>query len=135
MRPREDGERLGIRPEVHVGFLEPDEPLNRRAVEDNLAVERFLELPVRDLDVLDRAEDVRELEAEELHLLALGELEDAGLRHRPLLRRGPGCHADLRLRTRRCPVLRVASPDGRAPERRPSARKAPVTGPPTLSDT
>ena len=41
-----------------------------------MAVERFLELSVRDLDVLDHAEDVGELQAEELDALALGTLQD-----------------------------------------------------------
>ena len=48
-------------------------------------VERFLELPIRHLDVLDDAEDVGELEAHELDLFARGTLQDAGfgvvLRH------------------------------------------------------
>ena len=41
--------------------------------------ERVLELAVRNLDVLDRPEDVGELQPHELDLLALGPLEDAGV--------------------------------------------------------
>ena len=45
-----------------------------------------LELAVGDLDVLDRPEDVGELQAHELHLLALGALEDARLPFREVRR-------------------------------------------------
>jgi hypothetical protein len=62
--------------EVHVRLLDADEPLDRRAVEHDQAVERVLELPVGHLDVLDRPEDVGELQAQELDLLALGPFED-----------------------------------------------------------
>ncbi len=40
---------------------------------------RVAELAVGDLDVLDRPEDVGELQAKELHLLLLGPLENRGL--------------------------------------------------------
>src|SRR6185503_20529944 len=46
----------------------------------DLAVEGVLELAVGNLDVLDRAEDVGELQPEELHLFALGALEDLRFR-------------------------------------------------------
>src|SRR5205814_2778847 len=87
--PREDAEGREVGPQVHVRLLDADESLDRRAVEHDLAVERVLELAVGNLDVLDRAEDVGELETEELHLLALGALEDlrlgfGRLRRRPM---------------------------------------------------
>ena len=78
-RPRKHAERREVRAQVHVRLFDPHEPFDRRAVEHDLAVERLLELPVGDLDVLDRAEDVGELQAHELHLLALGALEDLRL--------------------------------------------------------
>ena len=79
-RPREDTERREIRLEIHVGLFDAHEPLDRRAVEHDPAVERLLELPVGDLDVLDRPENVGELEAHELDLLALRALQDLRLR-------------------------------------------------------
>ena len=51
-------------------------PLDRRAVEHHLAVERLLELAVWDFDVLDGAEDVGELQPQELDLLLLGRVEE-----------------------------------------------------------
>src|SRR5204863_5440334 len=50
----------------------------------DLAVERLLDLLVGDVDVLDGAEDVGELQAHELDFVALGTLEDLRLRL-------PGC--------------------------------------------
>ena len=44
VRPGIDRERAEIRDEVHVRLLDPREPLDRRAVELDLAVERLLEL-------------------------------------------------------------------------------------------
>ena len=73
----QEGAQVGL--EVHVRFLDPDESLDRGAVEHDFAVERVFELAIGDFDVLDRAEDVGELQAHELHLFALGPLEDAGL--------------------------------------------------------
>ncbi len=96
-RPRKDAKRRQVRPQVHVGFFDADEALDRRAVEHDLSVERVLELTIGDLDVLDRPEDVRELKAHELHFLALSSFENlrfrfsAGrcvrLRHWRILRR------------------------------------------------
>ena len=74
--PREDAEGVQVRTQVHVRFLDPDESLDRRPVEHDPAIERFGELPVRNLDVLDRAEDIGELQAQEFDLLALRSLED-----------------------------------------------------------
>ena len=72
-----EGAEVGL--EVHVRLFDADEALDRRAVEHDAAVERLLELPVRHLDVLGRAEDVGELEAHELDLLALDALENPRL--------------------------------------------------------
>ena len=77
--PGEDAERREVGPQVHVRLFDTDETLDRRSVEHDLAIERFHELAVRDLDVLDRAEDVGELQAHELDLLALGPLENLRL--------------------------------------------------------
>ena len=98
-------ERREVRLEVHVRFLDADEALDGRAVEHDPAVERLLELPVRHLDVLDDAEDVGELEAEELDLLALDALENARfrivLRHAELLPLPPDVGRGPRDRGRR----------------------------------
>ena len=85
-------ERVGIGTQEHVRFLDPHEALDRRAVEHDQAVQRVLELAVRNLDVLDRAEDVRELQPHELDLLALGPLEDAGVLFREVRCRWGRCH-------------------------------------------
>jgi len=77
--PGEDPECGQVRLEIHVRLFDPDEALDRRPVEHDAAVESLLELPVGDLDVLDGSEDVGELQAEELHLFALGALEDLRL--------------------------------------------------------
>src|SRR5439155_3252395 len=53
---------------------------DRRAVEHDFAVERLFELAIGYLDILDCAEDVGELEAHELDLLALRPLENLRLR-------------------------------------------------------
>src|SRR5262249_17363810 len=52
------------------------EPLDRRAVEHDVAGERLLELRRRNLDVLVDAEYVRELQTHEAHTQLLGQLED-----------------------------------------------------------
>ena len=74
--PGEDLKGVQVGLEVHVGLFNPHEPLDRRAVEHDAAVERFGELAIGDLDVLDRAEDVDELQPHELDLLALDPLEN-----------------------------------------------------------
>ena len=79
LRPRQHPEGRQVGPEEHVRLLDPDEALDRRAVEHDLAVQRRGELAVRDLDVLDDAEDVGELQAHELHVRALRQLEDLRL--------------------------------------------------------
>ena len=47
---------------VRVRFFDPDEPLDRRPVEHDIAVESLLELRRRDLDDLVHDQDVGELE-------------------------------------------------------------------------
>ena len=74
--PGEDLEGREVRTQVHVRLFDADEAFDRRAVEHDLAVERVGELAVRDLDVLDHAEDVGELKAQELDAFLLGALED-----------------------------------------------------------
>jgi hypothetical protein len=63
----------------HVGLFDPHEALDGRPVEHDLPVERLLELPVGDLDVLDAADDVAELQAHELHAFTLGGFQDLRL--------------------------------------------------------
>ena len=74
--PRKHPEGREIGPQVHVRLFDANESLDRGAVEHDFSVERLLELAVGDLDVLDRAEDVGELQAHELDLFALDALED-----------------------------------------------------------
>ena len=63
--PGEDAKRLEVGPEEHVTFFDLHEPFDRRAVEQNLAVERLGELTRRHLDVFRHAEDVDEDQTEE----------------------------------------------------------------------
>ena len=74
--PGEDLEGRQVGTEIHVRLFDSDEAFDRRAVEHDVAVERFGELAVGDLDVLDDAEDVGELKAQELDALLLGPFED-----------------------------------------------------------
>ena len=76
---RQDPEGAEFRMQQHVRLLDPDEALDRRAVEHDLAVERLLELAARHLDVLVDAEDVGELEPEEVHVELFGQLEHVAL--------------------------------------------------------
>jgi hypothetical protein len=56
-------------PQEHVALLGAHEPLDRAAVEHDVAGQRLAELRRRHLDVLVDAEDVGELEAQEAHVL------------------------------------------------------------------
>ncbi len=76
---RQDPEGLEVGLEEHVRLLDPHEALDRGAVEHDLAVERLVELAPRYLDVLVDAEDVGELQAEEVHPELTRELEDVRL--------------------------------------------------------
>ena len=81
--PRKDRNVVEVGREQHVRLLDPHEPLDRRAVEHDVAGERLLELRRRDLDVLVDAEDVGELQAQEADVVLPGELEDVLRRSRP----------------------------------------------------
>src|SRR5262245_16974443 len=74
--PGKNLKRAQVRLEVHVGLFDPYEALDRRAVEHDPAVQRFLELAIRYLDVLDDPEYVGELKPYELHFLAFGSLQN-----------------------------------------------------------
>ncbi len=74
-----DPEGVEIRLEQHVGLLDPDESLDRGAVEHDLAVQGLLELAAGHLDVLVHAQDVGELQPQKIHAEALGQLEDVVL--------------------------------------------------------
>ena len=74
--PREDPERAEVGHQQHVRLFHPYEPLDRRAVKEDVARQRLLELRRRDLDVLVDAEDVGELEAQKAHLVRVRDLED-----------------------------------------------------------
>ncbi len=74
--PGIDGKGVQIRNQVHVRFLDPREPFDRRPVELDLAVERFRKLRARNLDVLDDPEDVGELQPHEPHVFLLAHPQD-----------------------------------------------------------
>ena len=59
--PRKHEERVEIGREQHVRLLDAHEPFDRRAVEHDVARQRFLELRRRNLDVLVDAKNVGEL--------------------------------------------------------------------------
>ena len=65
-----------IRLEQHVRLLDPDKSLDRGAVEHDLAVQGLLELAAGNLDVLVDAEDVGELESQEIDAEALSQLQN-----------------------------------------------------------
>src|SRR6185312_6214707 len=67
---------MEIRLEQHVRLLDPDESLDRGAIEHDLAVQSLLELAAGHLHVLVHAEDVGELQPQKIHTEALGQLED-----------------------------------------------------------
>ncbi len=69
--PRVDREGGEIRDQEHVRLLDPDEALDRRAVEHDLSVERLAELARRHLDVLQHADDVGELQAQKADVFLL----------------------------------------------------------------
>jgi hypothetical protein len=69
----QDAEGVEVGLEQHVRLFDPHEPLDGRPVEHDLAAERLLELAARHFDVLVDAEDVGELEAEEIHPEAAGQ--------------------------------------------------------------
>src|SRR4029077_2015616 len=74
--PRKDLECREIWREQHVRLLDPDESLDRGAVEHDVAGERLLELRRRDLDILVDPKDVGELEPHETDVEVASELED-----------------------------------------------------------
>ena len=72
-------ERVEVGLQHHVRLFDPHEPLDRRAVEHDIALERLLELALGHFDVLVDAQDVGELEAQEVDFLLLAELEQLAL--------------------------------------------------------
>src|SRR4029079_2932848 len=83
--PGDDAEGFEVRIEEHVAFVNAREALDTRAVEPQTVVDRVAELVERDMDVLDDAHDVGELQADEAYVGRLGLLEHA-LLHRSLVR-------------------------------------------------
>ncbi len=73
-RKHPEGPRVGF--QQHVAFLDPHESLDRRPVEQDLAVEGLAELARRNLDILRVAQDVRERQTHEAHAESATELED-----------------------------------------------------------
>ena len=73
--PGQHLERAGVRHHDHVRLVLPREALDRRAVEGDPVGERVLELLDGDRDGLEEAEDVREPEADELHIVVAARLQ------------------------------------------------------------
>ena len=78
VRQHAEGGEVGL--EQHVRLLDPHEPLDRRPVEHDLAVQRLLELAARHLDVLVDAQDVGELQPEEVDAEAAASSRMSSLR-------------------------------------------------------
>ena len=97
--PRQHRERRGVGFETHVRFLDPDEPFNTGAVEVDPLLEGLLGLRGGDGDVLHRAEDVGELEPEEIDVLLVDLVENVlGFRREATVGdRGFVCHTSCLL--------------------------------------
>jgi truncated hemoglobin YjbI len=76
--PWKDLKRGEVRGQQHVGLLDPHEAFDARPVEHDVALQRLPELRRRNLDVLDDAQNIRELQAQKSHLVRLCQLEDVG---------------------------------------------------------
>ena len=98
--PGDDAEGFEVRVEEHVAFVNAREALDTRAVEPQTVVDRVAELVERDMDVLDDAHDVGELQADEPYVGRLGLLEHA-LLHRSFVRRWHVCSFLMRVCCRR----------------------------------
>jgi hypothetical protein len=95
LQPRDHLEGAEVGLEVHVGLLDPLVAADRRAVEHHLIVECLGQLLDGNLDVLEVAVDLGELQAHEADVLRLGLCEEFLLRHVRLRfrRRRPTGHA------------------------------------------
>jgi hypothetical protein len=76
--PRIDPERIEIGNEQHVRLLDPHESLDRRAVEQDLAIEGLLELAPRHLHIFQCPHQVGELKSQEPYFLAVHGFEYLG---------------------------------------------------------
>ncbi len=74
--PRQHGESVVVRLQVHVRLVDADEAVNRGAVEHHLAVQSLFNLAQRHGDILHEAENINELKAEEVNILLLNDLHD-----------------------------------------------------------
>ncbi len=79
--PGDEGKRVEVRLQVHVGLLDADEALDGGPVEHDVAVQRLFQLFDRQGHVLGRAEDIGELELDKFDFELLGLLENSVLRH------------------------------------------------------
>jgi hypothetical protein len=74
--PWEDLERGEIRGQQHIRLFHPHESGDGGPVEHDVALQRLPELRAWDLDVLDNAQNVGELQAQKTDLLGFREFED-----------------------------------------------------------
>ncbi|OPY27049.1 MAG: hypothetical protein A4E28_02184 [Methanocella sp. PtaU1.Bin125] len=79
--PRDERERVEIRLQVHVRLLNPDKPLDRRAVKHDITVQRLLKLTDRQRHVLRSAENIRKLELDKFDLELFRPLQNSLLCH------------------------------------------------------
>ena len=66
--PRQDDERIIIRAEIHVGFIDTNIALNRGTVEHAFIVQCFFELALGNRNIFQLTENIRELQTDKLHI-------------------------------------------------------------------
>jgi hypothetical protein len=89
--PRDRRERAQVGLQVHVALVDARESFDGRAIEPEPILDRIPELMERNRHVLDDADDVGELQTDELDVRLLGAGEHLSLQL--LIDRVPACHA------------------------------------------
>ena len=69
--PWMNDERIQIRVECHVGFFDPDESVDRGAVETNLVIQRFFQLARRDGNVFHSTKNIRKLQTDKFDVFVI----------------------------------------------------------------
>ena len=77
--PRQQAERVEIWPQIHVGLLDAHKAFNGGTVEHALVIQRFPRLATRNGNILQRAENIGELQANEFHVVFLENAKDVFL--------------------------------------------------------
>ena len=89
--PGDDAEGIEVRIEEHVALVDAREAFDARTVEPQAVVDRVAKLVEGDMDVLNNAHDVGELQTDESHVGRRGLLEHALLRRNFVRGRDHGC--------------------------------------------